>query len=94
MPLAPISGHARNDTGRRESPIFRRRKYELIRDALVQELKGEGSGLRLMEIRRRVEFRLEEPVPPTRFKNYVNEQSKGTNPLLERLGWGRYRLRS
>ena len=47
-----------------------------------------------MEIRRRVEDRLGEPVASARFKDYVNDQSKGGNPLLERLGYGMYRLRS
>jgi hypothetical protein len=48
----------------------------------------------LIEIRRRVDNRLGKPVPPARFKDYVNEQSKGANPVLERLGYGMYRLRA
>lgn len=47
-----------------------------------------------MEIRRRVEQRLGEPVAEARFKDYINDQSKGVNPLLERLAYGVYRLRS
>jgi len=47
-----------------------------------------------MEIRQRVERRLGEPVTPKRFKDYVNDQSRGTRPLLERVGYGGYRLRS
>ena len=78
----------------RQVPIFRRRGYELIRDAIVNELAMEDSGLRLKEIRHRVEDRLGEPVASARFKDYVNDQSKGANPLLERLGYGMYRLRS
>lgn len=72
----------------------RRRRYEAIRDAIVNELALEDAGLRLMEIRRRVEDRLGKPVASARFKDYVNDQSRGTNPLLERLGYGVYRLRS
>lgn len=56
-------------------------------------MADEGAGLRLMEIRQRVERRLDEPVAPKRFKDYVNDQSRGTRPLLERMGYGRYRLR-
>jgi len=80
------------DEGPRQRPVFRQRRYEVIRDALVHELLTESSGLRLMEIRRRVENRLGEPLDNHRFRDYVNDQSKGTNPLLERLGWGIYRL--
>lgn len=94
LPLSQASGRTRDDVGRPQSPIFRRRHYELIRHAIVEELATEGSGLRLMEIRRRVEDRLGEPVSPTRLKDYVNDQSRGANPLLERLGYGVYRLRS
>ncbi len=47
-----------------------------------------------MEIRRRVEERLGEAVDRDRFKDYVNDQSRGADPLLERLGYGMYRLRS
>lgn len=47
-----------------------------------------------MELRRRVEDRLGEPVASARFKDYVNDQSKGVSPFLERLGYGIYRLRS
>jgi hypothetical protein len=53
-----------------------------------------GSELRLFELRRRVEEPLDRKPPRTRFKDYVNDQSKGRNPLLERLGYGRYRLRN
>ena len=49
--------------------------------------------MRLMEMRRRVEQRLGGPVDSKRFKDYVNDQSKGADPLLERIGWGTYRLR-
>ncbi len=94
LPLVRPSGRPRDDDVRGQSPFFRRRRYELIRDALVEELAAEDSGLRLVEIRRRVEERLGGPVDPTRFKDYVNEQSKGANPLLERLGYGTYSLRS
>ena len=61
---------------------------------IIQELAAEDSGLRLLEIRRRVEARLGEPVAPKRFKGYVNDQSRGAKPLLESMGYGRYRLRS
>ena len=73
-------------------PILPQRRYEVLRDAVVSELTGEDYGLRLREIRRRVEARLGEPVACARFKDYVNDQSKGANPLLERLGYGMYRL--
>ena len=93
VPLPPFSHRAR-EVRSRHVEIFRQRRYEAIRDAIVNELATEDSGLRLMEIRRRVEDRLGEPVVPGRFKDYVNEQSKGANAWLERLGYGMYRLRS
>jgi hypothetical protein len=93
LPLPRFSDRGRPDNPR-QSAIFRRRGYEVIRDAIVHELATEESGLRLMEIRRRVEARLGEPVASARFRDYVNYQSKSANPWLERLGYGMYRLRS
>ena len=92
LPLVKTSGPPPDGADRQQRPIFRQRTYELVRDAVVQELATESSGLRLWEIRQRVERRLDEPVAPKRFKDYVNDQSRGTNPLLERVGYGRYRL--
>ncbi len=88
-PLVRPSDRSRTE---RENPIFRQRQYELVRDAVVHELTAAGNELRLMEIRRRVEDRLGQPVDRNRFRDYVNYQSKGANPLLERLGYGMYRL--
>ena len=65
-----------------------------VRRALVEVLAEAGSDLRLFELQRRVEERLDRELPRTRFKDYVNDQSKGRSPLLERLGYGRYRLRT
>ena len=93
MPLKK-SGSPREYANRPLSQIFPRRRYELIRDALIHEMANEGSDLRLMEIRQRVEGRLGEPIAPKRFKDYVNDQSRGAKPLLERTCHGRYRLRS
>jgi hypothetical protein len=61
---------------------------------VLAELASEGRGLRLIEIHRRVEHRLGEPVGYGRFKDFVNAQSKGADPPLERSGYGRYRLRA
>jgi hypothetical protein len=61
---------------------------------MLAELAAETSGLRLIEIRRRVEHRLKAPVPYDRFKDFVNAHSKGSDPLLERSGYGTYRLRA
>jgi hypothetical protein len=65
-----------------------------MRKAIVSELAAEASGLRLMEIRCRVEAQLGEALAPARFRDYVNYHSKGTNGFLERLAYGTYRLRS
>ena len=91
LPLSGLSHRSRGD-GRHQSPIFRQRRYEVIRAALVHELLTESAGLRLREIRLRVEDRLGEPVDRNRFRDYVNDQSRGSSPLLERLGWGVYHL--
>ena len=66
----------------------------MVRGAIIEELASEEPGLRLMEIRRRVEHRLGESIDAARFRDYVNYQSRSANPWLERLGYGRYRLRS
>ncbi len=60
--------------------------------SIVDVLAEEGSDLRLREIHRRVEDRLGEELPKNRFKDYVNDQAKGSGAVLERLGYGRYRL--
>jgi len=73
---------------------MQRRTYEAVRRALVQVLTSEGSGVRLKDLRQKVEERLGKPVNQNRFKDYVNSQTRGANPLLERLGYGTYRLRS
>jgi len=91
-PLVRSSSRAHVAGGRR-GPVFRQRRYELVRDALLAELAAEGGELRLKELRRRVESRLGEPVEYGRFRDFVNYQSKGAAPLLERLGYGTYRLR-
>ena len=90
LPLQGLSD--RRPNSERLHPILPQRAYERIRDALVKELPTDNSGLRLMEIRRCVEEQLGEPVDRKRFRDYVNDQSRGANPLLERLGWGVYRL--
>ena len=58
---------------------------------MLRDADGE---LRLMEIRARMEARLGQSLSTNRFKDYVNDQTRGRNPLLERLGYGRYGLRS
>src|SRR5579883_2072917 len=73
--------------------IFRWRPYEHIRNALVREMPADGSGIRLKDLRQLVELRLGETVDRNRFKDYVNDQSRGANALLERVGYGVYRLR-
>ena len=91
-PVVRAGGRVRIREERR-APILRQHRYELIRDALVRELGDHGAELRLMDLRERVELRLGESVDRRRFRDYVNDQSRGASPLLERLGYGTYRLR-
>ena len=79
---------------RRAVPVFRQRRYERIRDAVLIELADGSRELRLIELRERVERRLGEPVDRVRFKDFVNDQTRSANPLLERCGYGVYRLRA
>jgi hypothetical protein len=65
----------------------------VVRKAIVGVLRDEPSGLRLKTLRERVEHQFGEALSKVRFKNYVNELSRGRHPVLERLGYGRYRLR-
>jgi hypothetical protein len=77
------------------TPNTAKRDHTLaLRSAITEVLAEAGSDLRLSEIHKRVEKQLATTVSRTRFKDYVNDQSRGTHPLLERLGYGRYRLRS
>jgi hypothetical protein len=91
-PLVRTSARAQAP-GERRGPVFHQRRYELVRDALLAELAADGGELRLKEILRRVEQRLGEPVEYGPFRDFVNYQPKGAAPLLERLGYGMYRLR-
>ena len=93
LPLARDTDRA-HQTSTRPALTVQRRAYEIVRRAILEELASEESGLRLMEIRRRVENRLGESVDSARFRDYVNYQSRSANPWLERLGYGRYSLRS
>jgi hypothetical protein len=68
-------------------------RFVAVRAAILAVLTEEGGELRLGEIQRRVEARLGEAVRPERFKDYVNQQSRGRRAILERLGYGLYRVR-
>jgi hypothetical protein len=71
-----------------------RSNARVVRKALIEILKEDGFfALRLTELKRRVESRIGESVSPARFKDYVNEQSRGRKAILERVGYGQYRLR-
>src|SRR5579862_2301702 len=78
---------------RLHSSPFHRRPYERVRDAISNELVAEPEGLRVSELRRRVEAQLGETIDTKRFKDYLNGQSKAAKPLVERLSYGIYRLR-
>jgi hypothetical protein len=84
----------RPETSFKAPPAAKRGHAEAVRIALTEVLAEAGSDLRLSAIHERVEQRLGSTLSRTRFKDYVNDQSRGARPLLERLGYGRYRLRS
>ena len=81
-------------TSPRAPSTAKRNDARAVRAALTEVLSEAVSELRLSAIHERVEQRLGSTLSRTRFKGYVNDQSKGARPLLERLGYGRYRLRS
>jgi hypothetical protein len=78
---------------RPESKLACRPRARAVRKAIVQVLEHEAGELRLMTLHQRVERLLGASVPIARFRDYVNEQSRGKKPILERLGYGRYGLR-
>jgi len=88
LPLPRLSGRTCQASSRR-APTFRRRRHEAIRDAIVTELTAADAGLRLKEIRSRVENRLGESVAPARFRDYVNAQSKGATRCWSGSAMGR-----
>ena len=92
LPLPRLSDRNRQASSR-PAPAFQRRRHVIIRNAIVTELTAADDGLRMKDLRHRVEVRLGEPVASARFRDYVNAQSKGVNPLLERVSYGMYRLR-
>lgn len=74
--------------------LFEKPRALVLRETLVEVLREADGDLRLMELRERMEARLGESLASKRFRDYVNDQTRGRNPLLTRLGYGRYRLRS
>jgi hypothetical protein len=72
--------------------VFLTPRFVAVRSAIVSVLAEEAGGLRLRELRQRVEQRLGEDIDAARFKDYVNDQSHGKEAILERLGYGHYKL--
>jgi hypothetical protein len=79
---------------RRSKPTFKRRRNGQIRDAIAAVLAEQPRGLRMMDIASAVAARLGEPVPPSTIKSCLSREALGTSGAFERLGRGRYRLRS
>jgi hypothetical protein len=85
--------HGRLLVSRPERTRSRRPRARAIRKAIIQALEAEGGELQVMLLHARVECLLADPVRVARFRDYVNEQSRGKHAILERAGYGRYRLR-
>lgn len=94
QPLERRTGRVTVRPHRPLGPLWPPPEALLVRDTIIAVLEDVGSELRLMELRQRVEQRLDFEVPPGRFKAYMNDRCRGKTALFERLGYGRYRLRS
>jgi hypothetical protein len=68
-----------------------RRAWGVTTEAIVAVLSGAGE-LRSRDIHAAVQAMCEEPVPLSSVKNCLAKSSRGTHPLFERVGRGRYRL--
>jgi hypothetical protein len=73
-------------------PRVVKRRLGEARDAMVAVLRDEGDYLRVAEIYRRVEQRLDGPVSYQHVKDFLNLRSRGEKQLFERKGYGLYRL--
>src|SRR5262245_4094046 len=89
LSILPLKSRSSHSPRPRSGSWFLPKRHTIVRAALIHALSTGPAELRLQDLRRRVEIRLGEPVPPVWFKDYVNAQSKGPKSILERLGYGR-----
>ncbi len=73
-------------------PWVVKRRLGDVRDAMIAVLREEGEFLRVAEIYRRVEQRLDGPVSYQHVRDFLNHRSRGEKQLFERQGYGLYRL--
>jgi hypothetical protein len=74
-------------------PQRKRRQWGEVAAAIVAVLASSGE-LRARDIHAAVEALLDESVSKSSVKNCLTERLVGDQPLFERIGRGRYRLRS
>jgi len=81
-------------SARRSPPRFRRRRAGIVRDAIAAVLAEHKDGLRMRDIAAAVAERLGEPVPPSSIKSCLSREARSEPGSFERIGRGRYCLRS
>lgn len=79
---------------RRSPPQFKRRRVGLIPDAIAAVLAEHENGLRVRDIATAVVERLGEPIPFSSIKSCLWREARSKSGAFERVGRGRYRLRS
>jgi hypothetical protein len=81
-------------SAKRPPPQFQRRRPGTICDAILAVLVEHRDGLRMRDITAAVAERLGEPVSTSSVKSCLWREAQGNIGKFERIGRGRYRLRS
>lgn len=78
----------------RSHPTFKRRRVGQIRATIMAILAGRPGGMRLQEIAAAAVAQLDEPIPTSTIKSCLSREAQNPCGAFERVGRGRYRLRS
>lgn len=73
--------------------VRQRRRPGEVRDAILAALRPKPDGATAAEVLEKVRKKLGADVPASSVRSYLQLGSRGSSPLLERTGRGRYRLR-
>ena len=83
---------AQKDAPRRAQRQDRKLRNGLVPRAIQRVLAEAGEPMCVQDIYASVEDRLSMPVPKTSVNAWLSQNAKGEQPLVARLGRGRYRL--
>jgi hypothetical protein len=74
--------------------VPQKRRFASVGDAVLEVLAAAPEGLRIIEVHAAVEGLLDSPVSPSSVKNYLSRGCLRRQSTVERVGHGRYRVRT